>query len=307
MFTGSGVRRSNQESSFRGFTLIELLVVIAIIAILAAILFPVFAQAREKARQSSCASNLKQLAIGTLGYIQDYDGVYPIASPAGTGTSVRPVGDPDRGGFGPITRSTWFIAVHPYIKNYQVLRCPSAAVDTDLGFGDTTANPWASGISVTYMPNGYLNMWSESDSSTPAQVITYTGVGKQGYIASYLPFPALSNSALAAANSDGGAVATFKYFGTGCTDYGGAFAQAISLSWFVHGEGDNYSYMDGHVKWLRNGGPGTAFARMQTPDGKPFVTFYNPRGLTTGGTCRFFRAYAPTPGQDELQASVPDV
>src|SRR6266581_4094261 len=62
-----------------GFTLIELLVVIAIIAILAAILFPVFAQAREKARQASCQSNLKQLGLATLMYIQDYDSTYPIA------------------------------------------------------------------------------------------------------------------------------------------------------------------------------------------------------------------------------------
>src|SRR5471032_329947 len=61
----------------RGFTLIELLVVIAIIAILAAILFPVFARARENARRASCQSNLKQLTLGILQYTQDYDGCYP--------------------------------------------------------------------------------------------------------------------------------------------------------------------------------------------------------------------------------------
>ena len=64
-----------------GFTLIELLVVIAIIAILAAILFPVFAQAREKARQISCVSNEKQLALGIIQYVQDYDETYPIWYP----------------------------------------------------------------------------------------------------------------------------------------------------------------------------------------------------------------------------------
>jgi prepilin-type N-terminal cleavage/methylation domain-containing protein len=62
----------------RAFTLIELLVVIAIIAILAAILFPVFAQAREKARMTSCLSNCKQLAIGAMMYMQDYDEISPI-------------------------------------------------------------------------------------------------------------------------------------------------------------------------------------------------------------------------------------
>ena len=62
-----------------GFTLIELLVVIAIIAILAAILFPVFARARESARRTSCISNLKQLALGTMMYAQDYDETYPMS------------------------------------------------------------------------------------------------------------------------------------------------------------------------------------------------------------------------------------
>jgi prepilin-type N-terminal cleavage/methylation domain-containing protein/prepilin-type processing-associated H-X9-DG protein len=71
------------NGSRNGFTLIELLVVIAIISILAAILFPVFATAREKARQSTCASNLKQLGLAFTGYIQDYDEVYPMSSSGG--------------------------------------------------------------------------------------------------------------------------------------------------------------------------------------------------------------------------------
>ena len=79
----------NSRSTIRnGFTLIELLVVIAIIAILAAILFPVFAQAREKARTATCASNLKQISLGVLQYVQDYDESYPpCAVPAAGVTS----------------------------------------------------------------------------------------------------------------------------------------------------------------------------------------------------------------------------
>jgi prepilin-type N-terminal cleavage/methylation domain len=71
--------RTRRAISPAAFTLIELLVVIAIISILAAILFPVFAQTRGKARQASCQSNLKQLGLATLMYSQDYDGVFPIA------------------------------------------------------------------------------------------------------------------------------------------------------------------------------------------------------------------------------------
>ncbi len=71
---------NKNQSRFSAFTLIELLVVIAIIAILAAILFPVFARARENARRSSCSSNLKQLGLALAQYTQDYDGSYPVTS-----------------------------------------------------------------------------------------------------------------------------------------------------------------------------------------------------------------------------------
>ncbi|MEI6431824.1 MAG: prepilin-type N-terminal cleavage/methylation domain-containing protein [bacterium] len=91
-----------------GFTLIELLVVIAIIAILAAILFPVFAQAREKARQTSCLSNAKQYALANLMYIQDYDESFPMSSYL----NVSCV-------------ETFYSVVMPYVKNDQVTKCPS--------------------------------------------------------------------------------------------------------------------------------------------------------------------------------------
>ena len=91
----------------RGFTLIELLVVIAIIAILAAILFPVFAKAREKARQSSCLANAKQVGLGMLMYAQDYDESLPL------NTRLAATG------------GWWYSRVYPYVKNTQVMQCPS--------------------------------------------------------------------------------------------------------------------------------------------------------------------------------------
>jgi len=92
----------------RGFTLIELLVVIAIIAILAAILFPVFARAREKARQTSCLSNVKQLSLGMLMYTQDYDERLPRC---------------DCNSYHQGT--CWAICTQPYVKNAQIFVCPS--------------------------------------------------------------------------------------------------------------------------------------------------------------------------------------
>jgi prepilin-type N-terminal cleavage/methylation domain-containing protein/prepilin-type processing-associated H-X9-DG protein len=99
----------------RGFTLIELLVVIAIIAILAAILFPVFARAREKARQASCQSNLKQLVLAILMYAQDYDEALPHYSNFRNHTT---------GSWG-VRNSTWYYNIYPYVKNTQAYVCPS--------------------------------------------------------------------------------------------------------------------------------------------------------------------------------------
>jgi len=107
----------------RGFTLIELLVVIAIIAILAAILFPVFARARAKARQATCASNLKQLGTAMIMYAQDYDGSIAMWGYGGSDADD----DVSTGAY------TWDTVLMPYMKNRQILICPDNPERTDTG------------------------------------------------------------------------------------------------------------------------------------------------------------------------------
>ena len=133
------------------FTLIELLVVIAIIAILAAILFPVFARARENARRSSCSSNLKQIGLGVMQYVQDYDSNYP------TTLTVTPSGN-----------LSWRQTIQTYIKSTQVMQCPS-----------NSNKDWQ-----THAANGgYPAVFASYASSTSQSVDTLAadGVGAMGY------------------------------------------------------------------------------------------------------------------------------
>ncbi|MBC7288325.1 MAG: DUF1559 domain-containing protein [Armatimonadetes bacterium] len=123
----------------RAFTLIELLVVIAIIAILAAILFPVFARAREKARQSSCLSNLKQLGLAFAMYTQDYDERWPIMYWSG---GWQPAG------------IYWGGEIAPYVKNSQIFICPSTNHTV-----------------CSYIYNVWLNQRKEADITEPTRII----------------------------------------------------------------------------------------------------------------------------------------
>jgi prepilin-type N-terminal cleavage/methylation domain-containing protein/prepilin-type processing-associated H-X9-DG protein len=147
----------------RGFTLIELLVVIAIIAILAAILFPVFARAREKARQSSCQSNLKQIGIAWTMYAQDYDERYPRGSGyIACGTPADPPGTNTIYGL----QGEWYLTCAPYIKNEQIFNCPSSPY-TNFNSGNTTGGTFG----VGYTRNSNINATAIATIPEPAYTL----------------------------------------------------------------------------------------------------------------------------------------
>ncbi|MDR3711004.1 MAG: DUF1559 domain-containing protein [Capsulimonadaceae bacterium] len=150
-----------------GFTLIELLIVIAIIAILAAILFPVFATAREKSRQASCASNLRQMGLATLQYVQDFDEV----EPNGYFTS------------GPVTLY-WYTLIAPYIsgaRNTQsaIFSCPSSPASTMMGYSMNVHVGGNNGDTLGYtMPVAYTQLTHDSETilyGDGDQIPTYSG------------------------------------------------------------------------------------------------------------------------------------
>ena len=205
-----------------GFTLIELLVVIAIIAILAAILFPVFAKAREKARQASCLSNVKQMTLGLLQYSQDYDERIIKSEAYFTGwTGGRWVDRNDS------TRTHYFLwlqGIEPYMKNEQVAICPSSG----------TAFVAAPGrMRSDYIYNGQLSNMSMGTVTSPA---TTLWIGDIGYVSGTAP--------------TGASTYLENYIGarSGLTND----HQATAWHPIRHNDGGNYAYVDGHAKWHGN-------------------------------------------------------
>jgi prepilin-type N-terminal cleavage/methylation domain-containing protein/prepilin-type processing-associated H-X9-DG protein len=152
----------------KAFTLIELLVVIAIIAILAAILFPVFGRARENARRSSCQSNLKQIGLGVLQYVQDYDERYP----AGGTFYYKMMGTIN-------VPQTWDLTIQPYLKSMQIITCPS---DSATPMSDL---PTVGNVKRSYAYANYIRSVPGSGGANPA-------TNSPGRIIAAIPAPSLT-------------------------------------------------------------------------------------------------------------------
>jgi prepilin-type N-terminal cleavage/methylation domain-containing protein/prepilin-type processing-associated H-X9-DG protein len=160
----------------RAFTLIELLVVIAIIAILASILFPVFARARENARRASCMSNLKQIGLGAMMYVQDYDEKYPILSYLDSEQVVPP------NGVG-TTNNCWIFRLQPYLKSSQLFNCPSstrawtgdqnAAANTSYGANSMFLQAGTAVSMASVDKPSQTIMFGDSDGASPYTFFNY--------------------------------------------------------------------------------------------------------------------------------------
>ena len=223
--------------SRRGFTLIELLVVIAIIALLAAILFPVFARARENARKSACLNNMKQLGLGMLQYAQDSDEMLPAGNSASNG----------------FWGGGWAGAIYPYVKSTQLYVCPNDTSNTT-----TAANPhkvsYAANINLYYTNcNGGPGAALSNIPKVAKQVLLSEATGTITVLTNPLENrscagPGISGCWQNAANGSDGAVR----FGTGILG-GRATGTAPYTTTPRHFDGANYLLADGHVKYYLPG------------------------------------------------------
>ncbi len=206
------------------FTLIELLVVIAIIAILAAILFPVFAQAREKARAISCISNEKQLATAERMYLQDNDDIFHELIPGGMNNLAGDVGEP----------SMWMGVLQPYIKNTQVFRCPDSVIpQVDITF----AGRHTPSIGMNSYLGAYFNWYWDA-------ILKQPSIGGR-----YTPEVNAQYPSLTVLFCDG-----FDLTVNGTLPHGYWIDPGVGkgVNYGLsdrHSKGTNVAFVDGHAKW----------------------------------------------------------
>ncbi len=236
------------------FTLIELLVVIAIIAILAAILFPVFARARENARRASCQSNLKQIGLGILQYTQDYDEKMLSSKNDGIYTNVP-----------------WHVQIQPYIKSYQLFKCPS---NTASGNIDQTPNAATNtpAVPISYESNGGLegNGGNEFGGRRP-----FTWYGTQRSPTALAEFTSVATT-IAVVEQAGGEVEPFCWNSDKFTGTTGTPPRQFTN----HLTTTNFLFMDGHVKSLKPTATVSSTINMWTNDNTSGTA--NPNGAHAG-------------------------